>query len=200
MKKIICVVLMVALMLSGCCLRHEWQAATCETPATCTKCQETEGEALGHSWQDATCETAKTCSVCAKQEGEALGHQIFWEMAEDRESIDGICQNCQKEFNEALDWDKLAPCFIQGKWEAYGAPEGSYFVANSDGTVEFNRVDKILNMTWEYKYLSDGILGTNAVYNFSSDELTFDVVTVGMLGDVVMFPIDGDIWSMQKVQ
>ena len=66
MKKIICVVLMVALMLSGCCLRHEWQAATCETPATCTKCQETEGEALGHSWQDATCETAKTCSVCAK--------------------------------------------------------------------------------------------------------------------------------------
>lgn len=200
MKKVFCLLLMVALLLSGCCLRHEWQAATCETPATCTKCQETEGEALGHSWQEATCETAKTCSVCAKQEGEALGHQIFWEMAEDRENMDGICETCQKEFHEELDWDKLGPYFILGEWEAYGAPEGSYLIVNRDGTVELNRVDNILNMTWEYKFFDDGIMGTNAVYTFSSDELTFDVVTVGMLGDVIMFPIDNNIWSMSKVQ
>ena len=30
---------------------HVWKAATCTTPKTCTKCGETEGEALGHSYK-----------------------------------------------------------------------------------------------------------------------------------------------------
>ena len=53
---------------------HDWTPATCTDPATCSKCGETEGEALGHSWNNATCTEPKTCSVCGKTEGEALGH------------------------------------------------------------------------------------------------------------------------------
>lgn len=31
-------------------LNHDWQAATCETPKTCTRCHVTQGKALGHEW------------------------------------------------------------------------------------------------------------------------------------------------------
>lgn len=31
-------------------LGHDWQAATCETPETCTRCHVTQGKALGHIW------------------------------------------------------------------------------------------------------------------------------------------------------
>ena len=62
------------LVFSGCCFHSEWYAATCETPKTCVKCGETEGEALGHTWVDATCTAPKTCSACRLTEGEALGH------------------------------------------------------------------------------------------------------------------------------
>ncbi len=53
---------------------HEWKAATCATPKTCTKCGVTEGEALGHSWSAATCTAPKTCTICGATEGNALGH------------------------------------------------------------------------------------------------------------------------------
>ena len=77
MKKLICVCVLCALclmVLAGCQCEHEFADANCETPKTCTKCGETEGEALGHTWTDADCTTPKTCSVCKATEGEALGH------------------------------------------------------------------------------------------------------------------------------
>lgn len=77
MKKLICVCLLAALcltVLAGCQCEHEFADASCEAPKTCTKCAQTEGEALGHTWTDADCQTPKTCSVCAATEGEALGH------------------------------------------------------------------------------------------------------------------------------
>lgn len=68
--------LSILLLLSGCCLSHEWVEADCITPKICTKCGETEGEALGHQWKDATCTDAKACAVCAVTEGEPLGHSF----------------------------------------------------------------------------------------------------------------------------
>lgn len=62
------------LILSGCGCDHEWYAATCKAPKTCSLCGQTEGEALPHTWQDATCTTAKICTVCDAVDGEALGH------------------------------------------------------------------------------------------------------------------------------
>ncbi len=53
---------------------HEWKAATCTAPKTCTKCNATEGSAAGHSWKDATCTAPKTCSVCGTTEGNKGSH------------------------------------------------------------------------------------------------------------------------------
>ena len=65
--------LVLLLCFTGCC-SHEWYAATCAAPKTCSLCGETEGEALSHTWVDATCDAPKTCSECGATEGEALGH------------------------------------------------------------------------------------------------------------------------------
>ena len=74
-KKIVLVFsLLICVLLSGCCLSHEWQAASCAAPKTCVKCQKTAGEPLEHTWMDATCDAAKTCKVCGTTEGEPLGH------------------------------------------------------------------------------------------------------------------------------
>lgn len=53
---------------------HNWKAATCTAPKTCSKCGATEGNAAGHSWKDATCTAAKTCTKCGATEGSASGH------------------------------------------------------------------------------------------------------------------------------
>lgn len=74
-KMLLCVLAMVLiLLLAGCGCKHEWYAATCAAPKTCSLCGETEGEPLPHTWQDATCTAAKTCTVCKATEGEALPH------------------------------------------------------------------------------------------------------------------------------
>lgn len=77
MKKkitIIVSVMLAAMVMTGCCLKHEWEEATCKDPKTCVKCGKTEGESLDHEWEDATCTEPKTCELCGKQKGNALGH------------------------------------------------------------------------------------------------------------------------------
>ena len=81
--------LLMMLALSGCCLKHDMQPATCTEPAVCSKCGKTEGSPLGHTevTDEAvppTCtETGLTegshCSVCgevlkAQETIDALGH------------------------------------------------------------------------------------------------------------------------------
>ena len=53
---------------------HNWKAATCTAPKTCSKCGATEGSAAGHSWSNATCTAPKTCAKCGATEGNAAGH------------------------------------------------------------------------------------------------------------------------------
>ncbi len=53
---------------------HNFLAATCTSPRTCTICGQKRGEAKGHSWKAATCTAPKTCSGCQMTEGYALGH------------------------------------------------------------------------------------------------------------------------------
>lgn len=71
---VLIITLLSSIMLTGCCIQHEFAPSTCTTASTCIKCGEVEGEPLGHTWVEATCETAKTCSTCGEIEGEALGH------------------------------------------------------------------------------------------------------------------------------
>ena len=51
---------------------HNWVAADCDSPKTCSICGVSEGEALGHKWQNATCTAPKTCTVCGETEGEVV--------------------------------------------------------------------------------------------------------------------------------
>lgn len=150
MKKRICMMMVLALLagiLSGCQLlcKHEWEAATCEVPQTCVKCEKIEGEALGHAWAEATCvdpeicstcgqtqgaalghawveatcEEPKTCTVCSLTEGEALGHT--WEEA--TTEAPQTCTVCQATEGEPLDTDDrfttAATKELQGAWVTY---------------------------------------------------------------------------------
>lgn len=80
------------LLLCGCCI-HSWEDATCTEPATCSKCEETEGESLGHEWEAADCERPETCAVCGETEGSALGHD--WSESGCLDVI--VCKRCEEE-------------------------------------------------------------------------------------------------------
>lgn len=67
-------VMLLSLLMSGCCLSHEWADETCTAPKTCTKCGKTDGEMLPHTWEDATCTSPKTCAECGTTEGDVLEH------------------------------------------------------------------------------------------------------------------------------
>lgn len=86
--------LLLALQLGGCqwLCRHDWNAATCEEPKTCRKCELTEGENLGHRWESATCEEPRTCSRCGNTRGFSKGHR--WSEATCEEPR--ICSVCNK--------------------------------------------------------------------------------------------------------
>lgn len=97
--RVVPLLVMLCLLLTGCGCKHVWVDADCVTPKTCSECQVTEGEALGHTYADATCEAPKTCTVCKATDGEPLGHT--W--------VDATCQVvktcsvCQKTEGELAD-------------------------------------------------------------------------------------------------
>ncbi len=100
MKKalIILTLSVLILSLSACGHEHVWTPADCTTPATCTECGETEGEALGHSFAEADCTSPKTCTACSLTEGEALGHTL----AEATFQSAPTCTVCSEAFGEPL--------------------------------------------------------------------------------------------------
>lgn len=122
MIRVICIISIMSILLTGCCLSHDWQEATCTTPKTCAKCGEIKGEASGHDWQEATCTEAKTCSVCGETEGEALGHTVTGEATCTEPAI---CSVCGETVIEALghNWQE-ATCLTPKTCSACGETEG----------------------------------------------------------------------------
>lgn len=103
MKKTVLTALIVSLLLTlvGCGCEHEWSEATCTEAPVCTKCGESEGEALGHVWEAATCTEPETCKSCGTTQGEALGHTPgSWEYdgevdcLSDTQSASLFCASC----------------------------------------------------------------------------------------------------------
>lgn len=116
MKRILLLFVLVSVLLTGCCLRHDWDEATCENPKTCSKCDETEGEALGHFWVDATCEEPEYCSRCGAVQGEALGHVMTeWEEVSDS-VMRKTCEVCGEEQEQEIDRCILGTQKIVGRW------------------------------------------------------------------------------------
>lgn len=100
-------------LLSGCCLKHEWEEATCYEPKSCEKCGKTEGEPLEHEWKEATCTAPKTCELCNKTKGNPLEHEYAAATCNEPQR----CEVCGEERGEALghDWiegscDTLTTC------------------------------------------------------------------------------------------
>lgn len=104
MKKSLLIILSIILLLvlSGCCLSHEWADATCTAPKTCTKCGKTEGDVAGHTWKDATCTEPKRCETCLETEGSSLGHSFGNEEIANPNYVSATatfiktCTTCQK--------------------------------------------------------------------------------------------------------
>ena len=132
-KRWLCGIVMfsVCCMLTGCCISHEWQEATCTTPETCAKCGKTQGEALGHTWVEATCAEPKHCSVCGETEGETLEHT--WVEASCTEPKH--CEVCGATEGEPLghtlteaNFQQPTTCEVCG--ETVGEPLKGYFEEN----------------------------------------------------------------------
>lgn len=73
-KRLLSIIILLTLFLTGCSHEHTWKEATCTEPKTCIECGEKEGVALGHVWVDASCEEPKHCTRCGLKDGEVLGH------------------------------------------------------------------------------------------------------------------------------
>lgn len=160
-------VLLLTLFLCACGCKHEWIEANCESPKTCTLCQEIEGEALSHNWVEADCENAKTCTLCGKTEGEALGHS--W--AEATCETAKTCTLCGKSEGEMLGHSWIDATTENPKTcSACGATEGERILTDPRFVTE---VCQPLFGSWK------GQLTTTAEENGLTGvdgEIVFDVV------------------------
>lgn len=129
MKKIL-LILLVMMMLTGCCLSHEWTDATCTAPKTCTKCGETEGETLEHTWSEATCTAPKTCTVCSGTEGDALGHDFtYWYLPTtilNPTEMYRFCRVCDELEKAPIDYETMTTEFFVGVWQGYAMMSEDY--------------------------------------------------------------------------
>lgn len=89
------------LVMTGCCMSHDWKEADCLHPKTCQKCGKTEGEVSDHLWIEATCKTPQKCSVCGNEIGEALGHVLT---KADYEQA-SVCTRCGEKVGDPLQAD-----------------------------------------------------------------------------------------------
>ena len=80
MKKLLFTLIIISALfiICGCDTKckHVYNAATCNSPATCSLCGATEGGVLEHDMEPATCAAPSTCSLCGFTEGEALSHTL----------------------------------------------------------------------------------------------------------------------------
>ena len=117
-RTILLLAFMLSLLLTGCCLQHEWIPATCTQPQTCAKCGETQGDSLGHSWTDATCTQPQACTVCGETQGDALGHSVSdWSVVTEASCAkegaeEGVCTVCGEKIDRAIP----KPAHTPGEW------------------------------------------------------------------------------------
>lgn len=70
---------------------HDWKKATCTQPKTCTICGETIGDVVDHIWKEATCTEPATCTVCKKTSGMPKGHELNYTQCWDCDYSDFSC-------------------------------------------------------------------------------------------------------------
>ena len=171
---------LVMCLLSGCCLIHSWDDATCIDPKTCSKCGETEGEPLGHEWDidEATCTRDQVCTECGEIGEKAPGHR--WDIPSATCTEDQHCTVCGETESDPLahtwtDATCAAPktCSLCGKTEGKPLPHTTFLmlltdtvrtdwcaVCNESFTSEVTNLNKeameLLTGTWKATHLYEG--------------------------------------------
>ena len=143
-------------------LGHDWVAATCTTPKTCSRCDATEGTPLGHDFADVWSSDASghwhACSRCDAKDGEAA-HTPDREAATETDPIK--CTECDYIITAALGHthsltkvEANAPtCTEDGNIEYYTCSGCSKLFADATGNVEITAdktVDKATGHTYEW--------------------------------------------------
>ena len=110
--------LLILFLIPSCCI-HKWVDADCTHPRTCSKCGETEGEALGHMWDDGTRKEpgctedgslTYTCLRCGEKRIEniaATGHDWTGSVEKDATCTeDGVekytCSRCAESYETVI--------------------------------------------------------------------------------------------------
>lgn len=145
-------------MLTGCGCAHEWAEATCTTAKTCSKCGETEGEALGHQWERATCIAPETCSACAETRGDMLAH-VFgdWQVISETE-MERPCEVCGHAETAPIDDAVLVENYLNGTGWVSKQLSADLWNVCFDST---NQFDMLVNGerytgTWEFAGKQEG--------------------------------------------
>lgn len=185
MKKLLVMILALSclLMLTGCCFHSEWYAADCDTPKTCVKCGETEGEALGHTWVDADCVAPKTCSACRLTEGEALGHTWVDATTEAPKT----CTTCSATEGERIITDErfttASTIDLQGKWVANLPISSEMFgIEGFEGSLDLQIFIELGNdgaMKMGYTTLNDEAF-TAALVDYTVDSIYAELAAEGL--------------------
>ena len=141
-------------------LGHDWVAATCTTPKTCSRCDATEGNALGHDFADVWSSDASghwhACSRCDAKDGEAA-HTPDREAATETDPIK--CTECGYIITAALGHthsltkvEANAPtCTEDGNIEYYTCSGCSKLFADATGNVEIT-ADKTVDKATGHQY------------------------------------------------
>lgn len=71
-------------------LVHQWTAAACDKPKTCTLCGNTEGTPLGHTYDSPSCDKPSKCTVCGEDSTTPTGHK-YSEATCDKPAVCTVC-------------------------------------------------------------------------------------------------------------
>ena len=101
MKKIKALIfsLLAALVLTGCCVPHQWSEPGCAQSQYCLKCGRESGYMKDHVWLPADCTQPRRCADCGLASSVPLGHRVE----------NGVCLNCGERLqNELPEFEKYS--------------------------------------------------------------------------------------------
>lgn len=142
-------------------LLHNFTAANCTKPQTCTRCGTIRGEAKGHNWKAASCTAPKTCVVCNAKEGSALGHT----------TTSGTCARCGQVFGNAGYQSVVNLLKSKGRYVAEG---NSYVLSIEDN-------DSATGLAY---YMGDKYLAIECFRGYSNGHSDVTYIIVDQYGTV----------------
>ena len=216
--RVICIVSVMSILFTSCCLSHDWQEATCVSSKTCSECGKIEGEALGHAWQEATCIKPKTCSVCGETEGETLAAHAWQEATctkpktcsvcgeSEGETIphdfnaEGICSMCQMT-KIALTWQNVGD-YLHATYSLESSGSNYHItvtVAPVSSSYSFQDAQVHIGMNL---YENNGTLLYDAPldFNFDDCEQFYDLDNEGNLTIEGHFPKNYNLDDLRPIQ